>query len=97
MKRREAVAGPPDLKPETVAVLLAGWGAEPPASVPQGPRGFDGNFLTLYDAGGIARLWREHETWLRAQAAEWNWSPAFTLDDRMLFYGEYVAASGQER
>ena len=85
------------MKAATIAVLLAGWSAEPPAHVPRGPHGFDHGFLELYNIGGIAKLWRAHAAWLREQARLWIWSPTFTLGDRVLFYGEYVAAGGAER
>ena len=86
----------PDLKPETVAVLLAGWSANPPPDVTAGPHGFGGGFLELYDVGGIARLWREHEAWLREQAAAWQWEPTYTLNGVPMFYAESVANGGPE-
>ena len=35
----------PDLRPDVIAILLAGWGAEPP--VPGPFRGFGGGFMRL--------------------------------------------------
>ena len=85
----------PDLSAATVAVLLKGWCAEPPEGIPR-QHGFGGGFLELYNIGGIAALWHEHEGWLRAQAAEWGWEPTFTLGEVPMFYGEYVANGGPE-
>jgi hypothetical protein len=89
MRRREQAAGPPDLQVETVAVLLGGWCAEPPVGVPRGPHGFGGGFLELYDIGGIAKMWREHEAWLREHARVWGWEPRLVGPDGVRrFYAE---------
>ena len=95
-RRRQAVAGPPDLAPETVAILLGGWSANPPLAAPSRPGGVDHDFLTLYDIGGIAKLWCQHEVWLREQARLWGWQPTFMLRDVAMFFGEYVANDGPE-
>jgi hypothetical protein len=98
MKRRAPAAGTPDLGAATAAILLGGWSVEgPPPGVPREPHGFDHGFLELYDIGGVARLWRANETALRARAAEWGWAPAFMLDGVPMYYGEFLAAGGQER
>jgi hypothetical protein len=97
MKRRRQSAGTPDLGPATAAILLAGWvDGHPPPGVPQEPHGFDHEFLTLYDTGGIAKLWRQYEPWLREQARAWGWVPTFTHNGTRMFYGECVAHGGQE-
>jgi hypothetical protein len=52
MRRREQAASTPDLGPATIAILLAGWSADPPEDVPR-EHGFSEGFLELYDIGGI--------------------------------------------
>ena len=96
MKRREQATGMPDLKPETVAVLLGGWSADPPPELPRSSPDDDQHYLQLYGIGGIAKLWREHEGWLREQARLWGREPTFTLGDVPMCYGERVAHGGQE-
>ena len=82
--------GAPDLKPETVAVLLLGWGAPDPPE-PSEP-GFGGGFLDLLEPGGAARLWRQHEAFLRETARRWGWEPTYKAPDgRMLYEAEAVA------
>jgi hypothetical protein len=80
----------PALKPETIAVLLAGWGVEAPEP---GPHGFGGGVLELFLPDvGPARLWRQHEAYLRSVAARWNWAPTIEAPNgRKLFWGEAVA------
>jgi hypothetical protein len=91
-RRREQAAGPPDLQVETVAVLLGGWCAEPPADVPREPHGFGGGLLECFDIGGIAKMWRAHEGWLREQATAWGWGPHYVgPDGTRRFYGEALA------
>ena len=83
----------PDLRPDVIAILLAGWGAEPP--VPGPFRGFGGGFMRLASEheGGAAALWRQHEFYLRHVAREWNWSPTFELPNGNLgFFGEVEAS-----
>ena len=82
----------PDLSAATVAVLLWGWSAHPPAPDLE-PRGFDGGFIDLYSTAGIVRLWRTHEPYLRATAGRWGWSPRHVgPDGRARFFGEHAAA-----
>jgi hypothetical protein len=84
----------PDLKAETIAILLGGWGAHPPADEPKGPHGFCGGQLALFTDGdsGIARTWRVHEQFLRATAARWGWTPDVRgTDGRSRFWAEDVA------
>jgi hypothetical protein len=84
------VQGVPDLKGDTIAVLLAGWGAEAPDP---GPHGFCGGFLDLFDPDGIERLWHQHEAWLREQAQAWGWAPTIVGPDGVRrFYAEHLAA-----
>lgn len=86
----------PNLGPATIAILLAGWGAESPAP---SPHGFEGGFLDLYDIdnSGFVRLWRQHEEYLRTVAAEWNWVPTVRGPDGVLrFYAEHLAAGFPE-
>lgn len=86
MKRREQAASTPDpLGPATIAILLAGWSADPPEDVPR-EHGFSEGFLELYDIGGIGKLWRQHEPRLREQARLWGWQPRFTLDGGPMFW-----------
>lgn len=83
--------GTPDLKAETIAVLLAGWGA-PDAPEPSEP-GFGGGFLTLLDPDGPATLWRQHEAWLRERAKAWGWTPQVIGPDGVhRFWAEPLAA-----
>jgi hypothetical protein len=97
MRRREQAAGTPDLAPETVAILLRGWCADPPPDVPPRAGGVDPDFLTLYFIDGIATLWRRHEGWLREQARMWGWAPTFTLaGGTPAFYAERSAVDGIE-
>lgn len=87
----------PDLRPRAVAVLLHGWGAEPPADVPRDAHGFGGGFLDLYTEGPGA-LWREHEAWLRGIARAWQWQPETAGPDGIRrFYGEHLAVYGGRR
>jgi hypothetical protein len=86
----------PPLRAATTAILLGGWCADPPPTVTDDPHHVEHEFLTLYDSGGIERLWREHESWLREQARLWNWQPTYTLDGVAMFFGEYVANGGPE-
>ena len=81
----------PDLAPRTIAVLLHGWTSEQPPET-SAHDGFEGGFIDLYDIGGIARLWREHEHYLRDVARRWGWEPTYRAPDgRMLFEAEAVA------
>lgn len=85
----------PNIKAETVAVLLAGWGAPIPPE-PSEP-GFGGEFITLYEHGGAARLWRQHERWLRGKAEVWGWTPQIVgPDGHRRFWAEHVAAGFPE-
>jgi hypothetical protein len=84
----------PDLKADTIAVLLGGWSANPPDGVPPGPPGFGQGFIDLYEDAGIVRLWRQHARFLRATAKAWGWEPQFELPDgRRGHYAEHVAAT----
>ena len=65
----------PDLKVQAIAILPRGFGADPPPEVPPGAFGFGSGMLELWRPGGMARLWRQHEAWLRQRAAEWHWAP----------------------
>jgi hypothetical protein len=97
MAVRRHPAQTPDLKPETIAVLLHGWGA-PEAPEPS-PHGFGGGFLTLTEPHnlGFIRLWREHEPWLRGVALKWSWTPQVKgPDGRKRFYAEHLAAGYEE-
>jgi hypothetical protein len=86
----------PPLSRDTTAVLLGGWCAVAPPTVTDDPQHVEHQFLTLYAVGGIARLWLQHEKWLRAQAAEWGWSPQFTHDGTQMFYGERAVLTGED-
>jgi hypothetical protein len=93
VKLRAAAAGPPDLSAETIAILLGGWGAEPPAAADDGDRGFEHGFADLYEQDGPATLWRTHEAFLRATAVAWGWVPTFLGPDGVArFWGEHDAA-----
>jgi hypothetical protein len=61
----------PDLAPRTIAVLLHGWTSQEPPETSH-HEGFEGEFLTLYEIGGIARLWKQHEAFLRETARRWG-------------------------
>lgn len=79
----------PDLKAETIAVLLAGWSASPPADVEPGPHGFCGGMLDLFEHDGPETLWRQHEQFLRTVAASWQWEPdCECADGRRRFWAE---------
>lgn len=97
MATRRASVVAPDLSPNTVAVLLHGWGATAP--VPS-PHEFSHGFLDLYERDGpcgrevgMIRMWRAHETWLRDTASRWGWQPTVKGPDGMQrFYAEHQAA-----
>lgn len=95
MARIRRASSVPDLSPATVAILLGGWGAEAPEP---SPHGFGGGMLELYDpnCAGFIRFWRDHEPWLRAQAAAWGWLPEYEVDGQKLFYAEYVIRTGHD-
>jgi hypothetical protein len=96
MKRmRRPQESAPDLRPDTISILLAGWTAPDPP-VPFTPGGFGGGFIHLVTPGGIAELWKQHGPWLREQARAWGWQPTYQLDGELVFYGEYVARTGRE-
>ena len=81
----------PNLKPETCAVLFAGW-STPDAPEPSEP-GFGGGFITLLEPDGPATLWRQHEAWLRERAKAWGWAPTVKgPDGRLRFWAEHLAA-----
>ena len=72
MRRRSEI--PPEAPPMTdseAAVLLAGWGVEPPLGRRHG-FGDMGLWLWQDDLGAV---WREHEAFLRDKAREWSWTP----------------------
>ena len=78
--------------PATAAVLLSGWGAPPLGGAEQ--HGFAGGFLELFEGNnkGIARLWRQHERYLRHEAARFGIEPESETDDgRIVFFGELAA------
>jgi hypothetical protein len=85
-RQREA----PDLKADTVSILLAGWGApDPPVPF---KHGFGGGFLELLTPGGIAALWRQHEFYLRDVGRRWHWEPDVEVPDgRRLYFAEAVS------
>jgi hypothetical protein len=84
---------PSPLSAETIAILLGGWSCHPPAGQPR-CEGFGGGFLALCEVDGPATLWRQHEPYLRTVAAEWGWSPTFTIPGvGLAYYGEVEAAS----
>lgn len=83
----------PDLADDVVAILLNGWGAQPP-SPPSPPHGFTAACLDLLD--DPAALWLRHEPFLRQVALDWGWEPQWTgPDGRRRFYGEHCALGGQ--
>lgn len=85
----------PDLKAEVIAILLRGWDAAPPQGVPLGPHGLAHGLMECFDPDGPARLWREHERWLRQMARTWGWTPDTEgPDGAMGFYAEHCAAFG---
>jgi hypothetical protein len=89
----KGAADRPDLKAEVVAILLAGWGAQPPAGVDPGPPGFGQGMFEAFEAP--AALWCQHERFLRATAKAWGWAPSFTLPDGTpAFWAEAEAAEG---
>lgn len=93
MKPKARTAAP-DLKPETVAILLRGWDAYPPE--PPGPHGFGGGFAALCNRDDMTALWREHEVWLRDVARRWGWTPrVLGQDGRRRFYAEHIAVGGE--
>ena len=85
----------PDLKPETIAVLLAGWGAVAPEP---SEHGFGGGLLDLFDAhgAGFARLWNAHRDFLLAKARAWGWKPGYSINGTRMFYAEYVVRTGRD-
>jgi hypothetical protein len=80
-------------------VLLHCWGHDdPPRDLAAGTDDAEDQYLVLYERGGAARLWAQHEQFLRSKAAEWGWKPKprFTLGGVAMFYGEYVTNGGEE-
>jgi hypothetical protein len=87
----KATGAAPDLRSDTIAILLAGWSAQEPN--PTQHDGFGGGFFELAEADGAATLWRQHERYLRRVAAAWGWEPAVVCSDGVRrFYGEARAA-----
>jgi hypothetical protein len=83
----------PNLSNDVLAILLAGWGADPPTGVPRTP-GFGGGMMALAVTGGPGPggLWQRHEAYLRRLAAEWGWPPTWVCRDGVLrYYGEACA------
>jgi hypothetical protein len=80
----------PDLKNETIGVLLAGWGATLPPDVNPGAHGFGGGMLELL-TDGPADLWKEHEAFLRSVARTWGWTPTVETPRGLMFYAEALA------
>ena len=88
--RRARQPAAPDLKPQTIAILLDGWAAEAPEP---SPHGFGAGLLELFDDASLVGLWRAHETFLRATARRWKWEPRFRgADGRLRYYAEHLAA-----
>jgi hypothetical protein len=82
----------PDLPAPTVrAVLLFGWGIL--QTVDRVPTDARAPLAALWKAGapGIARLWREHEAELRAEAARLKLRPTWPARTHKVYFGEYVA------
>jgi hypothetical protein len=80
----------PALSADTIAVLLDGWGAAPPAGVAR-THGFGGGYLQLACTGelGPAGLWAAYEAELRERAREWGWMPHFRgPDGELRFFGQ---------
>jgi hypothetical protein len=72
-----------------VAILLSGFGTPPLDGVKH--HGFGGGFIDLFDDESTARLWQQHEPFLRAEAARYGIQPEFEADNgTLLFYGELV-------
>lgn len=93
MPKKRTTPSAPDLKAETVAILLGGWSTHPPDGVDPGPPGFGGGFIDLVETDGPALLWRAHEAWLLRTAAAWHWTPTVRgPDGTRRFYGAHCAA-----
>jgi len=77
------------------AVLLRGWSQEqPPVDCADDSHT---TFFDLFDPRDMARLWREHEFYLRGVAQQWGWRPTVPVPDgRVLFYGEAANVLGCE-
>lgn len=88
----------PNLSNDTIAVVLGGWTADPPAGVPR-THGFGSGMGPLYYTrgpegcgAGAAACWRQHEVYLRQVAAAWGWAPRHRAPDGTLaYYGEAIA------
>ena len=83
----------PDLSNDVIAILLAGWGSEPPPGLPR-VHGFAGGSLELSVTGGLGPggLWRAYAPWLRERAREWGWTPHYIgPDGERRFFGEAAA------
>lgn len=92
MKVRQATAAP-DLADDVIAILLDGWGAQPP--VPCENHGFSRGFIDLFEPDGPGTLWHRHEVYLRQVARAWRWQPKWKgVDGTLRFYGEHIAAGG---
>ena len=96
MPVRRQTIGAPELKPEVVAVVLAGWTARPPDAVDADPHGCAELFALFGEReAGIVQQWHAHEAYLRAVAEEWGWEPETECRDGVQrFWGEALAWKG---
>jgi hypothetical protein len=83
------------LSPDVVAILLAGWSAKPAGGIESEDDGLFDLFSERDE--GIARLFREHEAFLRSEASRLGIRPSWHLGGRELFFGEYVGLPWSER
>jgi hypothetical protein len=88
MRRRRTDTAPPPLKPSVVALLLRGWGTEAPEP---SAHGFGGGQLEVFERDGVARLWNDHEPFLRATAQRWGWEPDTVTAHGVRFHAEALA------
>ena len=91
IRRRSTHAEQPPLSAAVAVVALAGWGTEPAEGM--GDRG--GLFTLAMEPDrddGFARLWRDHEPYLRAEAARRGITPEFCMDGcAPMFFAERVS------
>lgn len=95
--RRASLPAAP-LTPEVAAIVLAGWGAKPPADAgPSDKSAFwqlaggwgigdaqPDDLFTVWSQHdvGIVRVWHRYRSWLEATAAQWGWMPDYRLKGR---------------
>ena len=88
--RRNPETAPPVTNAEA-AVVIGGWGANPPHGDPRDVG------LWLWEDDQICVAWRTHEAYLRALAREWGWLPKYWIAPRNEYGLRFVMEGRGER